>query len=219
MTVLQLRKEDFPLALKFALQTSQLDTMCPATLFRLSDCYSFEKHYVSALVYHEHAVALLPVPERAPHLAKLARLMEQADDEKANVFRNDIRSAFPLEVIVRIMEYGLSFDPLFVLRQSWVSRRWRNVPNHSCPELWRSWTIDHAELKGKHWESRRLAWKERSGSNISAVTLRGFTKEAVYKVRPTLRQGLRATKKLDIEVRNPAVLSEFYFYGVNDAAI
>jgi hypothetical protein len=152
-------------------------------------------------------------------LAKLARLTEQADDEKANVFRNDIMSAFPLEVIVRIMEYGLSFDPLFVLRQSWVSRRWRNVLNHSCPELWRSWTIDHAELKGKHWESRRLAWKERSGSNISAVTLRGFTKEAVYKVGPTLRQGLRATKKLDIEVRNPAVLSELNFYGMNDAAI
>lgn len=222
MTILQTKKEDFPSALKFAVRTAELDPLCSATLFRLSSCHTSEKQYVSAHIYYERAVALLPVPEKAPHVARLARLQEQADDEKDKVFRGDIMSIFPLEVIINIFQNGLLTDPLFVLRQSWVSRGWRNCLNNSCPELWKSWTISHAELKGKAWKSRRAVWNKRSGQNISTITFKDFTIEAVAKIQQTLRNDGKVISKLEIQIRNPLVLHRlkmWCFSQIHDSRI
>lgn len=206
MTILQMKKEDHPAALKTAIQVIALDPLDPAALFRLSNCYVFEKQYISAHKYYERAVSLLPVPERAPHSTKLARLQEQAKDEKENIFRADIMTIFPLEVIINIFQHGAIMDPLFVLRPSWVCQTWRNCLIKSCPELWRSWTVTHTELKGKFWESRRAAWDKRSGNALIEVSLKDFTMEAVAKTKQTLRNDVKTIKKLDIDVRNLPVL-------------
>jgi hypothetical protein len=133
MTILQMKKDDIPASTENALQAVELEPLDPAALFRLSNCHVLEKQYVSAHAAYGRAVALLPVPERTSHMTKLARLEEQANDEKKNVFRADIFSIFPLEVIMSVMEHGLLHDPLFVLRQTWVNRRWRNTLTGTAP--------------------------------------------------------------------------------------
>jgi hypothetical protein len=113
----------------------QLDQLQPSTLFRLATCYEQQRQYVKAYDCFCRAVTLSPVTERTPHLAKLARLKEQRDDEKANVFRGDPIAILPLEVVISIMRLALAVDRHAVLRCSWVSRAWRQALNEKCPEL------------------------------------------------------------------------------------
>lgn len=149
-----MKKANWPVALDNARKAAELEPFCPTVLFRLSALYGQEKQFVQAHIYYERALALLPVPEKLSYLAKLERLKEQSEDEKANIFRVDPFDILPLEVIINIMQFGLE-DPNYVFVASGVNRRWRTVLNYSCPELWKTWTFSHKDLQGKAWQAKK----------------------------------------------------------------
>lgn len=111
-----------------------------STLLSFSDCqlYGQEKDYVNAHAIYERALSLLSVPERTSYIAKFARLREQAEDVKNDIYREDPLDFFPLEVVINILRFGLDKDPFFALKQSWINRRWRDTINLRCPELWKN---------------------------------------------------------------------------------
>ena len=98
-----------------------------ASLFQLSTCFEHERQFVKAHMTYKNAMAFLPAHEWPAHKARLARLKEQSDDEQAHIFRGDPLAILPLEVISEIMLIGMEKDPYFVLKSTWVNKKWRNT--------------------------------------------------------------------------------------------
>lgn len=172
---------------------------------RLAEALVREKQYVQAHLYFERALCFLPVPERAPYMNKLARIKEQAEDEKAHIYKEDPFDIFPLEVILRIMEIGLFDHRNFVLNASLVYRRLRNVLINSCNELWKTLTFSHSGFKTKHWEDKMKAWVERAGK-IDTICFQSMSASGVARI--TRKQGkyLVDAKTVQIQVWDPIAL-------------
>lgn len=172
LAYLYMKTEDWDKATESAITAYQLDPLQPSTLFRLATCYEQQRQYVKAYDCFCRAVTLSPVTERTPHLAKHARLKQQRDDEKANVFRGDPLAILPLEVVISIMRLALTVDRHAVLRCSWVSRAWRQALNEKYPELWRTMLFTAPELKNQHdYADKRDAWIKRSGGRFHTIIM------------------------------------------------
>lgn len=207
MTVLHLKNEEWSCARETAVKAAQLEPLCPTILLRASACFGQEKDFVQAHAYYERALSLLPVSERVAYIAKLARLKEQSDDVKANVFREDPLDIFPLEVIINIMQFGLDTgDGDFVLKCSWVNRRWRDVLVNSCSELWKTLTFTHSGLTKKIWDDKTSAWVARAGK-IDTIALNDFSLGAADRITKKQGKYLADARTLEIHARDRAVIT------------
>jgi hypothetical protein len=201
-----MKNDEWSDARQHAMKAAELDPVCPTVLFRAATCCVEMKDFIQAHTFYERGVHLLPTFERYPYLSELSRLKEKSDDKKANKTRADPFSVLPLETVIAVMRCGLNGDANFVLRCSWVSRRWREVLNHSCPELWKTWTISHKLAQSKNWDERRIAWMDRAGSDFECLSLKDLSLTAADKIASKVRQYAADVRRLEVEVRNSDVL-------------
>lgn len=223
-----MKNDEWSDARQHAIKAAELDPVCPTVLFRAATCCLEMKDFIQAHTFYERAVHLLPTFERYPYLSELSRLKEKSDDKKANKTRADPFSVLPLETVIAVMRCGMNGDANFVLRCSWVSRRWREVLNHSCPELWKTWTVSHKETQSKYWDAKRAAWMERAGSRFDCLTLKDFSIGAANKISGKIRQYANGVKRFEAQVRNSAVLNQLvkninkdygFAFGIQDLRI
>lgn len=149
------------------------------------------------------AVALMPLSERTPHPAKLKRLAEQARDEKNAVYRADPFEVLPLEVLIIVMHYGNITDPHFVLKASWVSRRWRETLN-GCKELHGTMTL--FGNVGSYNDPKNQALRQRAGGQPHSIQLRGVSKSGVQRLTRTWDPTFRPCKRMKIRTFDTEVL-------------
>ncbi|KAJ9105771.1 hypothetical protein QFC20_004258 [Naganishia adeliensis] len=207
MTELQLKHEDWPLARKFASKAAALEPLSSTIGFRLAACYVHEKEFIQAHTYYERAISLLPASERDQYLAKLKRLREQSIDQQNAVFKKDPFDIFPLEVILKIMQFGqIMGDSDFVLKKSWVNRTWRAVLVSNCAELWKTLTFSHTGFANKTWDAKSSVWAERAGK-IDTLVFKDISAGAAARISRKQGKYLADARTLEVDVREPAVLS------------
>lgn len=195
--------------------TQARETLCKAplntqVLCRLSAAYEREKNYVKAFETLQFAHQLIPDDnERAAYAARLQRLSEQARDMKANVIREDPFEILPLEVVINIMQIGQGVKDDFILKSSWVNRKWRQTLTKHCPELWRTVVLSSREVKSKVAGAKVLTWHIRSQQQTNAWVLRDINVSTVKFLLPQLRNMVCNIKHLAMSVTDEAVLEKF----------
>lgn len=183
LTTLYISIEDWPKARAAALKVVELDPFRSSSIIELATCYEKEKDYIKACEWLDRGVSLTPFTERQQHhLNKLARLREQAADMKANVFRVDPFDILPLEVIINIMPFGLEEGFYFVLKSSFVNKRWRQTLVNNCPELWSIFKLPGKELNQRTLNEKREAWIKRSGGKFDMIDLDDISLTGVSKI-------------------------------------
>ncbi|KAJ9093205.1 hypothetical protein QFC21_006522 [Naganishia friedmannii] len=203
----QMQLENWALARQTLQQAVKLEPWNTAILFRLSSCLEKERNYIEACNVMERALQLTPYDQRDPYRTHFARLSEQSDEMKANVFRGDPFDLLPLEVIINIMRMGATLDDNFLLKSTWVCQRWRNTLVNSCPELWQTLAISNADVKNGVANSRRLTWLARSNEHITALTLRDLNCTSAQKLPAAFKNQLKDLQHLTISATEHAVLS------------
>lgn len=201
--------ERWPQATEAALHAVQLDPLSHSLLFHLSHCYEQEREYVKAHEYFERAVSLVPPFDNGPHAAKPLRLKEQADDQKAHVFRGDPMEMLPLEIVIAIMQEGLLGDKYFVLRNTWVCQRWRNTLIN-LKELWSCLRYASAELKDKSYDSKRETWIKRAGTKLDTICFKGLTVTNVARLTKARDAPLlEDIRSIEMSTKEPLALNRF----------
>jgi hypothetical protein len=204
-----MQREDWTSARETAFQAAKLQPYDTQVLLRLSACYGQEKDYINAHQYYERALALLSVPERISYIAKLEHLRTQANDIANGVYKEDPFEKLPLEIVIRIFQLGLEDDPMLALKGSWVNQRWRNTIQHNCPELWRTWTADDQELRGKRWDGRREFWLQRAGGSFDEISLDNLTSPAIIRLPTEMRLYAPNVKRVQMKFSNMDMLDLF----------
>jgi hypothetical protein len=219
MTILHMKNEDWLRAAEFRLKSATTDPSSPDVLFRLSSVYSSGEEFVRAHTFYERALALLPASERDEgREAELHRLQQLAEREKATLVRIDPFDVFALELILKVMQCGNAEDRYFTLTCSWVSRKWRDVLNQGCPELWRTWIASPTSLKRKDWIAKQTAWNKRGGGSVDTVQLLDFNLTSVTKISGKIADFARGVNRLEIRARMELLVFQRLSKYFNDTA-
>lgn len=195
-----------PAALDAAAQAVRLDPLNSSYILRLSLAYEMERQYVKAYEWLKKGLALIPAAERQPHKARLARLADQAEDMKQNVFRGDPFDILPLEVIIAVMKFNLEDDLNSVIRASLVNRMWHNTLVNNCPELWGNLPLLWKELKDKSFNDKREAFVKRSRGNFHTITIVEMTSTGIGRIAWQYGKYFENAKQLRVNTKDNRAL-------------
>ncbi|KAJ9093183.1 hypothetical protein QFC21_006500 [Naganishia friedmannii] len=215
----RLKAEKWTEARQYAEKVVALVPFHSATLFQLSTCYEHEREFVKAHTTYKNAMAFLPSHEWPAHKAKLARLKEQSDDMQANIFRGDPLDILPLEVVLEIMFMGMEQDPYFVLKSTWVNKKWRNTLIGTCPELWGTMRLPWKQVRDYSFEDKRRTWSDRAKWKFDRFQIVDMTCAGADKISRALVAKMEPLKRLEVSaISNKALyrLSTRLMYHCNE---
>lgn len=107
------------------------------------------------------------------------------------------------------MQYGLLQDRHFVLKSSWISKRWRETMVNDCPELWGNFDLPWREVRDKALIPKREAWVKRSGGKFHKIDVTDTPVTGVSKFTKSFENYFDTVRQLRLSMRDNKTLFRF----------
>lgn len=107
------------------------------------------------------------------------------------------------------MQYGTIEDSDFVLKCSWVNKKWRETLTQSCPGLWGTLRFTREGLQKTGFKEKAGIWHQRAGDNLNTLELRGMMPGGAIRIAKSFFPVMDRLKRLDIAVLDADGLHSF----------